>query len=90
MTGPMNELVQILARRPNPDGKASRYADLQTQTAGRLFQPGSDIPKRRGLPKIMRSIRCLVVTLRGLVGRDFGCAATSLGQKRRTCALVVS
>jgi hypothetical protein len=37
MALPMKELVQILAGRPNPDGKASRYADLQTQTAGRLL-----------------------------------------------------
>jgi hypothetical protein len=87
---PMNELVQVLARRPNPDGKASRYADLQTQTAGRLFQPGSDMPKHRGSPDVSRGIRCLVITLGCLAGWDFGCIAASLGQKRHTSALVVS
>jgi hypothetical protein len=90
MVLPMKELVQVLARRQNPDGKASRYADLQTQTAGRLFQPGSDMPKHGGSPDVAHSIRCLVITLRRLVGRGFVCIAAALGQKRRTCALVVS
>jgi hypothetical protein len=86
----MNELVQVLARRPNPDGKASRYADLQTRTAARLFRPGSDTPKHRGSPDVARGIQCLVITLRRLIGRDFVCIAAAFGQKRRTCALVIS
>jgi hypothetical protein len=48
------------------------------------------MPKHRGSPDVARGIRCLVITPRRLVGRFFGRIAAALGQKRRTCALVVS
>jgi hypothetical protein len=48
------------------------------------------MPKHRGSPDVARGIQCLNIIPRSLAGRKFGRIAGALGQKRRTCPLVVS